>query len=236
MKKPMALTLTLALLISALVGAMSVNLVKANPFVTPDIWVNSPQNRKVYSSSEVELIFVAPAVIDSNINFTSFSYSLDGQAKVAIAGNTTLTHLSWGSHSLVVYGTDAAGNVRVSWEIYFDIVYSTKWAAIAIVILVPVVFIGLLVRKRLVMAVRGKKTFVFWVGLAVFLFFAALTSIESMGLISKYFYPLPYPDGMVFYSDVLYFVVGISLMLMGLYAMKSGMKTNQSPQTTNSQK
>lgn len=48
-------------------------------------------------------------------------YSLDGQTNVTITGNTTLTGLSSGSHSLIVYARDFAGNIGASEKIYFTI-------------------------------------------------------------------------------------------------------------------
>ena len=42
---------------------------------------------------------------------SALTYSLDGQQNVSIAGNTTLTGLSDGSHSLIVYADDLAGNI-----------------------------------------------------------------------------------------------------------------------------
>lgn len=49
------------------------------------------------------------------------AYSLDGQANVTITENTTLTGLSDGSHSLIVYAMDSAGNTGFSKTIYFSI-------------------------------------------------------------------------------------------------------------------
>lgn len=49
-------------------------------------------------------------------------YSLDDRANVTIYGNTTLSNLSEGLHSIVVYATDTAGNTGVSKKIYFTII------------------------------------------------------------------------------------------------------------------
>jgi hypothetical protein len=49
------------------------------------------------------------------------SYSLDDQANVTISGNTTLTELSDGSHSLTVYVKDQFENVGSSSIVYFTI-------------------------------------------------------------------------------------------------------------------
>ncbi len=49
------------------------------------------------------------------------SYSLDGQANVTIAGNSTLTGLADGSHNLVVYANDTIGNMGKSDTVTFTI-------------------------------------------------------------------------------------------------------------------
>ena len=48
-------------------------------------------------------------------------YSLDNQANITIAGNSTLTGLSDGSHNIVVYANDTAGNVGKSDIIFFTV-------------------------------------------------------------------------------------------------------------------
>jgi hypothetical protein len=48
-------------------------------------------------------------------------YSLDNQANVSITGNTTLTRLTEGTHSLVIYANDTTGNMGVSNMIYFTV-------------------------------------------------------------------------------------------------------------------
>jgi len=49
------------------------------------------------------------------------AYSLDQQTNITISGNTTLAGLSAGSHSLIVYANDTAGNMGVSETIKFTI-------------------------------------------------------------------------------------------------------------------
>ena len=48
-------------------------------------------------------------------------YSLDGQSNVTISGNTTLTELAYGLHSIVVYATDYSGNLGYSETINFSV-------------------------------------------------------------------------------------------------------------------
>jgi len=52
---------------------------------------------------------------------STISYSLDGQTNVTIADNTTLTGVPDGSHAIVVYATDAAGNFGASKTILFTV-------------------------------------------------------------------------------------------------------------------
>jgi hypothetical protein len=69
----------------------------------------------------------AYATSDFPLNFTvnepvsEISYVLDGQENVTVTGNTTLTGLSYGTHNLTVYTTDAYGNTGASEPIYFTI-------------------------------------------------------------------------------------------------------------------
>jgi len=46
---------------------------------------------------------------------------LDNQANVTITGDTTLSGLSEGSHSLIVYANDTVGNTGTSETIHFSI-------------------------------------------------------------------------------------------------------------------
>jgi hypothetical protein len=67
------------------------------------------------------------AVPEVHLNFTvneavsRISYVLDGQENVTIAGNTTLTNLSFGEHNVTVYATDEVGNTGASQTINFNI-------------------------------------------------------------------------------------------------------------------
>jgi len=144
-----ALTIVIALLLSGLLGTLIGNLAHANPVVPADIEVYSPENT-IYYSNEVEIGFIAPSRYNyPQINFTSFSYSLDGQSNVTISGNTTIAGLSWGAHSLVIYGEDTDGNTGSSMTVHFDVFFPITWIIIAITIS-TVVGMGLLVyfKKR----------------------------------------------------------------------------------------
>lgn len=115
----------------------------------PSISIASPEN-KTYDTTDISLTFT----IDESALW--MTYSLDNKANVTIAGNTTLSGLSDGSHSLIVYANDTAGNTGASQIIYFSIKTKAKpfptWIAAAIVI-IAVVGVALLVYF-----VRVKKT------------------------------------------------------------------------------
>lgn len=80
----------------------------------PSISVLAMEN-KIYDTSEVSLSFAV------NEQVPQIAYSLDGQANLTIAGNTTLTDLSGGAHSVTVYAADVAGNIGASEIITFTI-------------------------------------------------------------------------------------------------------------------
>ncbi len=80
----------------------------------PTISIVSPEN-KTYTVNNVSLTYTVSEAA------SWVGYSLDGQANVTIAGNTTLTGLSDGSHNLTVYANDTAGNTGASETIHFSI-------------------------------------------------------------------------------------------------------------------
>jgi len=104
--------------------------------VSPDIEILSPEN-KTYTTSSVSLSFTVDEAT------SGIGYSLDGQANLTITGNMTLSELSDGVHSLIVYAKDMVGNTGASDMIYFTI--ETKesepfplWIVIAIVMITVV--------------------------------------------------------------------------------------------------
>jgi len=100
----------------------------------PAISIVSPEN-KMYTVTDVPLTFTVSEP-------TSWmGYSLDGQANVTINGNTTLSGSPDGSHSLIVYAKDAAGNIGASETVYFSIkteLFLTTWIVAAIAIIAAV--------------------------------------------------------------------------------------------------
>ena len=75
--------------------------------VPPEISIQSPKNQ-AYNASEVLVTFTV------NEACSRFGYSLDGKKNVVVDGNTTITGLLDGTHSLVVFATDLAGNSKSS--------------------------------------------------------------------------------------------------------------------------
>ncbi|UCE44087.1 MAG: TlpA family protein disulfide reductase [Candidatus Bathyarchaeota archaeon] len=80
----------------------------------PTISILSPEN-KTYTTSSVPLTFT--------VNEPPFwiGYSLDGQANLTIAGNTTLTNLSDDIHTITVWANDTDGNMGCSDIAYFTV-------------------------------------------------------------------------------------------------------------------
>jgi len=81
---------------------------------SPTISVLSPEN-KTYAVSDVPLSFTVSE------SASWMGYSLDGQANVTVTGNTTLASLLDGSHHVVVYANDTAGNMGASITVYFTV-------------------------------------------------------------------------------------------------------------------
>jgi len=102
--------------------------------VAPNIGVLSPEN-KTYSVDSVPVTFT----VDESPSW--IGYSVDGHANVTTLGNTTLSELLDGTHSLVVYANDTAGNTGASETISFSIEppplesFNPLWIMIAIVII-----------------------------------------------------------------------------------------------------
>ena len=76
-------------------------------------------------------------------------YSLDGKANVTIAGNTTLTVLANGAHSLTIYANDTVGNMGTSQTLNFTVAKAKPFptalvTAVSGVVAVIVVSAGLL--------------------------------------------------------------------------------------------
>ena len=98
------------------VSSLSESLSYLNPRDTtsPTVAIISPES-KTYPITDVSLTFTVSEP-------TSWiGYSLDGKANVTTDGNTTLPRLTNGSHSVVVYARDLAGNTGASRITYFTV-------------------------------------------------------------------------------------------------------------------
>ena len=118
----------------------TIRLTKVSPesdIQAPVISILSPKNEK-YETSEVSLTFI----VDEPTSW--LGYSIDGQDTVTITGNTTLSGLSGGDHTLTVYATDTSGN-ECSETIYFTTaaLFPVGWI-IAIIVVVAFVCVCLL--------------------------------------------------------------------------------------------
>jgi len=80
----------------------------------PTISIVSPEN-KTHDTTDIPLTFT----VDEPVSW--IGYSLDGQVNVTITGNTTLSGISDGLHSLVVYARDTTENTGASEPVYFSI-------------------------------------------------------------------------------------------------------------------
>jgi len=98
--------------------------VKSINFTAPDtklpiIDILSPLNI-IYILRPGEPPMPIPLTFTVNETTPWIGYSLDKQENVTITGNTTLTDLSYGIHSVTVYANDTAGNMGSSETIYFS--------------------------------------------------------------------------------------------------------------------
>jgi hypothetical protein len=81
---------------------------------SPKITNLSIENQ-TYNTTNVPINFT----VDENIS--QAAYSLDGQANVTVAGNSTLTGLTLGTHNITVYVWDDSGKVGASQNVNFNV-------------------------------------------------------------------------------------------------------------------
>jgi len=86
--------------------------------ISPVISILSLEN-KTYNQKDFPLGFT------TNEPTSWIGYCLDKQANATITGNTTLTGLAEGSHSIVVYANDTAGNMGASETFFFTRIQET---------------------------------------------------------------------------------------------------------------
>ncbi len=85
----------------------------------PSVTVLIEENQN-YTTSNVPLNFVLSEKTDW------LAYSLDNQTQIMITGNTTLTDLSEGLHTLTVYANDTVGRKGNSQTITFNVIPETQ--------------------------------------------------------------------------------------------------------------
>jgi hypothetical protein len=219
-------SLIFMLLLSLNSGAQ---IVSANPISVPSINVNSPENNKIYSSNQITLNFTVNGVR----NYTSFSYSLDGQEPIDTNKSGVLTNLPSGSHTLKIYGnayddTYWNGHELLS-IVYFSTIYSTAWVTFTLILTASLATLSLLIffgRKRIAARLKREKGPIFWLGLLCFLFFTCLVFIPSFGhLANDYLFPKFPVEFEV--SPTFGIMISIPFMAIGLLLMYFGTRKNK---------
>ena len=82
--------------------------------IPPKISIISPLS-ETYSKTNISLVFS----IDEPFNW--MGYSLDGQSNVTVNGNTTITNIAYGSHSIEIYANSTVGIIGASKTIEFSV-------------------------------------------------------------------------------------------------------------------
>ncbi len=237
MKRVSNLAATLLVALMFLLLALTISSAAANPIVPSMIEVTSPQNNKIYPSSDIELTFI----VMPDYNLTVATYSLDGQAAKPANGSTHLSDLPSGFHKITIYGTytftDRWTNSTYHYEntilqtVHFSINYNPNQITFAatvsalLVVVCTVTFIG---RRRLVRRLKGEKTGVFWLGLVCLVFFAfVLFGPVAWQMLADYLFPKPYyPRGMVL-SPFPYLLLGVFFMGVGVVMMAFGSRQSK---------
>lgn len=103
----------------------------------PKISLLSPLN-ETYNETSLSIVLA----VDKPVNWTG--YSVDGKENVTFTGNTTITGLSNGLHSIAVYANDTFGNMGVSGLISFTVAVPEPFPTVAVAIASAVViaFVG----------------------------------------------------------------------------------------------
>jgi len=83
----------------------------------PNVTIISIAENQTFTTTNITLTFTVAAAVKT----TDFAYSLNGQENKTVEGNTTLTGLSIGRQSVVVYATDIYGRSGASETINFTI-------------------------------------------------------------------------------------------------------------------
>jgi hypothetical protein len=122
------------------------SLVKFSVDTTPPVVSVLPVENITCYPPEVQLNFTV------NEKSSHMFYSLDGQDRVTISGNTTLSGLPNGAHNVTLYATDESGNTGVSETIYFSVntpdPFPTVPVAAAAVVVAASVSVVAIFKKR----------------------------------------------------------------------------------------
>ena len=229
MDKQLALIATVILMLFLSLNS-GVQMVSANPISLPPINVNSPENNKIYSSNQVTLNFT----VIGYRNYTSFSYSLDGQEPIDTNKSGVLTNLPPGSHTLIIYGNATDDTYWNGHEllniVYFSTIYSTAWLTFTLILTVSLATLSLLIffrRKQIATRLKQEKKFSFWLGLPCFLFFTCLVFIPSFWhWANDYLFPR-FPVE-IESSPIFGIIISIPFMVIGLLLMYFGTRKNKS--------
>jgi parallel beta-helix repeat protein len=119
----------------------------------PTISIIAPEN-KTYTSSDVPFAFTV------NEETSKLVYSLDGQANVTITGNSTLSRVSNGTHTLVLYAQNSFGDTSASGIVYFTVSVAGLGLLpilVAAIATVTVVLVAVLVYLRKLRRRSGKN-------------------------------------------------------------------------------
>lgn len=121
----------------------------------PIIILLHPEN-KTYTTSSVSLTFFV------NEEVSWIGYSLDGNTNTTISGNSTLSDLANGSHTLVIYARDDAGNTWSSTILHFsvdtDTAESEPFSLEIVAAIVVIVIAAALGATYFIKLRRGKET------------------------------------------------------------------------------
>jgi hypothetical protein len=111
----------------------------------PSIVILSPEN-KTYEIADLSLNFA----VNEPVKWAG--YSLDGKKNITVTGNSTITNLANGFHSITVYANDTSGNMGTSQTMHFsvDVPALTQTAIIvaATIAVVVSISVGLLVYRK----------------------------------------------------------------------------------------
>jgi hypothetical protein len=117
--------------------------------VPPSTAILSPENKTYYTAG-------LPLNFTVNEPVKWVGYSIDGEKNITITGNSAITNLTNGLHSIIVYANDTSGNMGASQPINFTIAkpqesfptISLAVVSASIVMVVAVVAVGLLVYHK----------------------------------------------------------------------------------------